>query len=99
MEPTVATVDPASSGSLLSDQTLVTLAVQVVITLSDINDHPPAFDSKKLEFSRTEGWYDNVSLTVVEARDADIGPNSDLAYSIIGSSQGLFTLQHIMYFL
>ena len=54
----------------------------------DINDHSPEFDSKKLEFSRREGYYDNALLTTVYAQDPDLGRNAEITYSIIGSSEG-----------
>lgn len=64
------------------------LFIQVTITLLDINDHSPEFDSEKLEFSRPEGTYINVLLTTVYASDPDLGRNSEVTYSIIGTSQG-----------
>ena len=62
----------------------------MTITLLDINDHSPEFDTDRLEFSRTEGMYNGTFLTRVHASDNDLGPNSDIEYSIIATSQGIY---------
>lgn len=62
--------------------------LQVAITLSDINDHSPEFTDLKLELSRKEGYYDNVTLTKVFARDADSGENAHITYSVISGNEG-----------
>ncbi|XP_064636324.1 cadherin-related tumor suppressor-like [Lineus longissimus] len=57
--------------------------MQVRLTVQDVNDHTPTFTQDKYEIAISESLEVNTRFYAVSARDADDGPNADVAYSII----------------
>uniref|UniRef100_A0A1A8K6F9 Cadherin-10 n=2 Tax=Nothobranchius TaxID=28779 RepID=A0A1A8K6F9_NOTKU len=63
----------------------------VSITLSDVNDNPPRFTKTLYEFRVPESNELGSSVGAIRAMDADIGPNAEMDYRIIGSDgPGMF---------
>uniref|UniRef100_A0A1A8F923 Cadherin-10 n=1 Tax=Nothobranchius korthausae TaxID=1143690 RepID=A0A1A8F923_9TELE len=63
----------------------------VSITLSDVNDNPPRFTKTLYEFRVPESNELGSSVGAIRAVDADIGPNAEMDYRIIGSDgPGMF---------
>ena len=61
----------------------------VTVTLTDINDNPPAFSHHIHSWSISEGMYSQPQvLGNVEAYDADVGLNQRLTYSLSNGNQG-----------
>ena len=53
----------------------------MTIHITDKNDNPPVFSSKKYKFFMTENEEENTFIGQVHATDRDIGRNSELTYS------------------
>ncbi|XP_024861254.1 cadherin-10-like [Kryptolebias marmoratus] len=65
----------------------------VSITLSDVNDNPPRFAKTLYEFRVPESNELGSAVGVIRAVDADIGPNAEMDYRIIGSDgPGMFDI-------
>uniref|UniRef100_A0A1A8PY39 Cadherin-10 n=1 Tax=Nothobranchius rachovii TaxID=451742 RepID=A0A1A8PY39_9TELE len=65
----------------------------VSITLSDVNDNPPRFTKTLYEFRVPESNELGSSVGAIRAMDADIGPNAEMDYRIIGSDgPGMFDI-------
>jgi len=76
-----------------ADQSLVSTAT-VVITVDDVNDHPPVFvfpvaRNRTARVSTSGGYVRRGRrLTTVHATDADDGPNGRVTYSIVSGGDG-----------
>lgn len=78
------TLYPNSILSLLSLFSSLMSLVKVTITVLDVNDHSPVFESVPITFELTENPLVNQSVGTVEATDEDILENGEIVYS--GSS-------------
>lgn len=73
-------VQATDSVNLTSDN------VKIVIKVDDVNDHPPVFTkSFYIEDYREESPKDTSVLTV-SAKDADVGVNAEIRFSIVGNA-------------
>ena len=60
-----------------------TAHTELLIRIEDVNDHIPEFESNVFHASILEQSGTGTLVAVVEARDADVGTNANLTYSII----------------
>ncbi|XP_054989208.1 protocadherin Fat 3 isoform X2 [Sorex araneus] len=74
-----------------TDGLFVTQAV-VDVRVSDVNDNSPVCDQVAYTASFPEDIASDKLLLKVSARDADIGPNGDVRYSLYGSGNNDFFL-------
>ena len=58
--------------------------VPIIVEVGDINDNPPKFESKQLEYYIKENSPLGSVVGVIEAVDPDEGENAVITYSIIG---------------
>ncbi|XP_069746951.1 protocadherin Fat 3-like isoform X3 [Narcine bancroftii] len=65
---------------------------RVVLILEDVNDNPPVFSSDHYIESVYENTVIKVLLTNVEATDPDVGPNSNVEYTLVNSADGFFSI-------
>ncbi len=64
----------------------LTATAQLKITVSDVNDHPPEFDSRSFSIAIPESTDIGVVIFQAQARDSDSGRNSNLTYDIFGGN-------------
>ena len=64
----------------------------VMITVTDINDSPPEFDSPAYNFFVTENAVGGSVVGQVSAVDADEGSNSEVQYFLTGDSTDVFNI-------
>ena len=65
----------------------------VEITITDINDNPPRFNTSRVHESVVENSRVGTPVLTVKAEDKDIGMNGEVSYEIInGNDAGLFKL-------
>jgi protocadherin Fat 4 len=82
------TVVALDNGTPINTQT-----TSVFITVIDVNDSPPMFNSSNFTLSILENYTINATVTVITASDADVGINKQLLYSIVSPSLDLvFTI-------
>lgn len=67
----------------------------VIVTVDDVNDNPPFFDTDSYQASISENLPAGSYVVTVSATDVDVGANSEIMYSIASTSEGskdLFTI-------
>ena len=70
-----------------------TAEAELLVEVTDVNDHVPEFGSNVYRVSVPEQSGIGTSVVVVEATDDDVGVNANLTYSIIaGDPQGKFAI-------
>ncbi|KAI4552983.1 hypothetical protein MJT46_016277 [Ovis ammon polii x Ovis aries] len=74
-----------------TDGLFVTQAM-VEVTVSDVNDNSPVCDQVAYTASLPEDVPSNKIILKVSAKDADIGPNGDIRYSLYGPGNNEFFL-------
>ena len=62
------------------------------VLLQDENDNAPQFDQDKYTFKLKENNDPGLVLATLQARDADIGTNGQLTYTLSGDNSDAFTL-------
>ncbi|XP_048855780.1 protocadherin-23 [Brienomyrus brachyistius] len=68
----------------------------VKVTMLDVNDNTPAFESMEYHVRLSERSPPGTMLTRVLAQDLDQGPNAQIQYEIIsGNSIGCFRMDHL----
>lgn len=60
--------------------------VIIEVTIEDVNDSPPTFESDRLTMYIPENSPVGSTVGEIHARDPDTGPNAVVQYSIIGNS-------------
>lgn len=68
------------------------LYVQVVIRVDDVNDCDPTFTSSVYSVPVSENTPPGTRVTMVTARDCDLGNNGLVRYTIVGGNVGVFSL-------
>ena len=59
---------------------------ELTITVEDVNDHPPVFESLFYQSSVSETLSVGATVVTVRASDGDTGPNAEIQYSILNPS-------------
>ena len=72
--------------------TCVCVCVQVVIMVDDVNDCDPTFTSSVYSVPVAENTPTGTRVTMVTARDCDLGSNGLIRYTIVGGNVGVFSL-------
>ena len=65
----------------------------VDVTVLDENDNDPVFTKSRYEQNITENLSAGIFVKDVEATDADIGANGQVAYAILGGDGGYFRIE------
>ncbi|CAB1455765.1 unnamed protein product [Pleuronectes platessa] len=76
----------------LTETVVFTLALQVEITLQDVNDNPPVFPNDILDVTIEENVGDGFKIMQLTATDADQGPNALVTYTIISGADESFRI-------
>ncbi|XP_021471049.1 protocadherin-7 isoform X4 [Oncorhynchus mykiss] len=75
----------SGSPSLASNNSLI-------VKVGDFNDNPPIFSQNVVEVSFLENNAPGERVTTVQAIDADSGKNAEIAYSLVSSVNGIFSI-------
>nr|KAF6460308.1 FAT atypical cadherin 1 [Molossus molossus] len=67
----------------------------IVLTLEDVNDNAPEFSADPYTITVFENTEPGTPLTRVQATDADAGLNRKIAYSLIHSADGQFSINEL----
>ncbi|KAF6084027.1 FAT atypical cadherin 1 [Phyllostomus discolor] len=67
----------------------------IVLTLEDVNDNAPEFSADPYTITVFENTEPGTLLTRVQATDADAGLNRKIAYSLLDSADGQFSINEL----
>ncbi|KPP79465.1 protocadherin Fat 3-like [Scleropages formosus] len=69
---------------------------KILLTILDVNDSPPIFSAKRYTASIYESATPKALLTRMQAYDPDEGINRKIAYSLVDSADGVFSIDEVM---